>query len=317
MDVTFLEDQSFFQKNYLQEEMQSDEDNSLHILHKSLPQTVLNSDFPIVANNDQGGESETSPQNDQVPPLDVPRTGGEIPQPPKEPIVWTRRKNVCQKGSQSIIQAPSQSTCPEAPIMSSTSNIPSPNSNSENLDVSISIALRKGTRTYTKITCSTNHPISNFMSYHRLSQNHKAYTSRITKLFVPRNIQEALDDPNWKLAVMEEMSALEKNETWEIVELPQDKKPVGCKWIFTIKCKADGSVDRYKARLVAKGFTQTYGVDYEETFAPVAKINSIRILLSLAVNFDWPLHQLDVKNAFLNGDLEEVFISSPPGFDGN
>ena len=91
---------------------------------------------------------------------------------------------------------------------------------------------------------------------------------------------------------------------------------MGCKWIFTIKCKADGSVERYKARLVAKGFTQTYGIDYQKTFAPVAKINSIRVLMSLVVNSNWPLHQLDGKNAFLNGDLEEeVFMSLPPGFE--
>ena len=127
---------------------------------------------------------------------------------------------------------------------------------------------------------------------------------------MPRNIEEALDDPNWKSAVLEEFNALKKNGTWEIVDLPYDKKEVGCKWVFTIKCKADGTVERYKARLVAKGFTQTYGVDYQETFAPVAKLNSIRILLSLAANFNWPLYQLDAKNAFLNGELEEeVFMS--------
>ena len=91
---------------------------------------------------------------------------------------------------------------------------------------------------------------------------------------------------------------------------------MGCKWLFTVKFKADGSVERRKVRLVAKGFTQTYGVDYQETFAPVAKINTIRILLSLAVNFDWSLHQLDVKNAFLNGELEEeVFMCVPLRFE--
>ena len=80
------------------------------------------------------------------------------------------------------------------------------------------------------------------------------------------------------------MNALKKNGTWEVVELPRDNKIVGCKWVSTVKCKADGCVERYKTRLMEKGFTQTYGTDYEETFAPVAKISSIKILLSLTVN---------------------------------
>ncbi|RVW28219.1 Retrovirus-related Pol polyprotein from transposon RE1 [Vitis vinifera] len=126
---------------------------------------------------------------------------------------------------------------------------------------------------------------------------------------------EALKFQEWKKAVQDEIDALEKNGTWTITDLPVGKRPVGCKWIFTIKYKADGSVERFKARLVARGFTQSYGIDYQETFAPVAKLNTIRILLSLAVNQDWCLQQLDIKNAFLNGDLEEeVYMEILPGF---
>ena len=117
------------------------------------------------------------------------------------------------------------------------------------------------------------------------------------------------------------MDALQNNETWELVDLPNGKKPVGCKWVFAVKFKGDGSLERYKARLVAKGYTQTYGINYQESFAPVAKMNTIRILLSLVVNFDWELQQHDVKNVFLHGELEEeIYISIPPGFsrsDGN
>jgi hypothetical protein len=94
----------------------------------------------------------------------------------------------------------------------------------------------------------------------------------------------------------------------------EPKKAVGYKWVFTVKQNPTGEVDRYKARLVAKGYSQTYGIDYDETFALVVKMGTVRTLVSCAVNFGWPLHQLDVKNAFLHGDLqEEVYMEIPRG----
>jgi len=112
-----------------------------------------------------------------------------------------------------------------------------------------------------------------------------------------------------------EMEALEQNSTWDLVTLPNGKKIVGCKWVYTIKYRVDGSIERYKARLVAKGFTQTYGVDYMETFAPVAKMNTVRVILSLAANYGWNLQQFDVKNAFLHGEIEEeIYMELLPGY---
>jgi hypothetical protein len=113
----------------------------------------------------------------------------------------------------------------------------------------------------------------------------------------------------------DELSALHENDTWELVPLPQGKSVVGCRWVFTVKVSPNGQVDRLKARLVANGYTQIYGLDYGDTFSPVAKMTSIRLFLSIAAIFHWPLHQLDIKNAFLHGDLqEEVYMEQPPGF---
>jgi hypothetical protein len=100
-----------------------------------------------------------------------------------------------------------------------------------------------------------------------------------------------------------------------LVDLPHGKSTIGCKWVYKIKTKSDGSIERYKARFVAKGYAQEYGIDYEETFALVARITSVRSLLNIATVHQWPLFQMDVKNAFLNGDLtEEVYMQAPPSY---
>ncbi|KAA0050612.1 reverse transcriptase [Cucumis melo var. makuwa] len=112
----------------------------------------------------------------------------------------------------------------------------------------------------------------------------KAFTASLDSTIILKNIYTALEYSEWKNAVMEEMKTLEKNKTWEICILPKGHKTVGCKWMFSLKYKADGTLDRHKARLVAKGFTQTYGIDYSETFSSVAKLNTVRVLLSVAMN---------------------------------
>lgn len=125
----------------------------------------------------------------------------------------------------------------------------------------------------------------------------------------PRSYEEASGKKEWEQAMKEEYDALVKNKTWELVPLPKGKNVIGCKWIYKTKFKSNGAIEKFKARLVAKGFNQKVGVDYEETFAPVIKMNTIRIILSLATSLGWHIHQMDVKNAFLNGDLyEEIYI---------
>ena len=108
---------------------------------------------------------------------------------------------------------------------------------------------------------------------------------------------------------------IEKNQTWELVDRPQHKKVIGVKWIYRTKLNYDGSVNKHKARLVVKGYVQIYGVDFSETFAPVARIDTIRMLLVLTAQKGWIVHQMDVKSDFLNGSLEEeIFVEQPEGF---
>ena len=134
----------------------------------------------------------------------------------------------------------------------------------------------------------------------------------------PTNIKDAFSGEHaneWKSAIQSEYDSLMDNNTWNLVPRPSDKNVIGNRWVFKVKRCADGSLERFKARLVAQGYTQSQGVDYQEVFAPVARYNSIRSLLAVANVCDWEIHQMDVKTAFLHGNLEEeIFMEQPEGF---
>jgi len=144
---------------------------------------------------------------------------------------------------------------------------------------------------------------------------HCLYFSNINE---PRTIDEALKTPEaveWKQAADEEMQAHETMNTWKLVPLPQGRKPVDCKWIFKVKNKSDGTIERFKARLVAKGCSQQPGTDFTETFSPVVRLNNLRSLLAYAVQNNMLIHQMDIVTAFLHGHLqEEVYMKQPPGY---
>lgn len=136
---------------------------------------------------------------------------------------------------------------------------------------------------------------------------------------VPESIEELqkLEDwPEWKVAVKEELRSLAENDTWELVDLPKGRKVVDNKWVFRLKLNPDGTIQRRKARLVAKGFTQRYGFDYHETYSPVVKMSTVRMMLAFANQHNYAVHQMDVTAAFLNGTLsEDVYMRQPRGFE--
>jgi len=150
--------------------------------------------------------------------------------------------------------------------------------------------------------------------YHRYTPAHLSFVAQLSKVLEPTSYSEASAHPQWQDVMRSELKALHHNGTWSLTTLPPGKTLIGCRWVYKLKHHSDGSIDRYKARLVAKGFTQLEGVDYQETFSPTAKIIFVRCLFALAAAWGWSLHQLDVNNAFLHGDLsEEIYMSPPPG----
>ena len=135
----------------------------------------------------------------------------------------------------------------------------------------------------------------------------------------PKTYAEAMARPDadmWDAACEEEKRSFEIMGVYDVVPRPEHRKILGSKWVLRVKRGPDGAIQKYKARVVAQGFTQIEGVDYDETFAPVAKLASLRAILAIATELNWEIHQMDVKAAYLNGILdEEIYMSPPPGFD--
>ena len=131
----------------------------------------------------------------------------------------------------------------------------------------------------------------------------------------PASVDAALNEACWRRAMDDELASIQSNGTWKLTTLPAGHRAIGLKWVFKVKKDPAGNVIKYKARLVAKGYAQRQGVDFDEVFAPVARMETVRLLLALAAHCGWQVHHMDVKSAFLNGDLaEEVYVHQPPGF---
>lgn len=183
------------------------------------------------------------------------------------------------------------------------------------------VATRKSSRSsqaptylqdYVCNSTSGHYPMTNFISYSALSPKHLAYAYFLNNEIEPTSYLSASKDSRWLTAMQTEIEALNTNNTWEFVDLPSDVVSIGSKWVYKIKRHAYVTIERFKAHLVAQGFNQTEGLGYFETFSPLAKLSTIRVLLALASIHGWHLHQLDVNNAFLHGHLHEAVYMRVP-----
>ena len=222
---------------------------------------------------------------------------------------------------QSVSPAPGPSTTPSMEFSSSddpqTSTVAAPASSSTDsvpLSGELCIDLPIAPAPAPPAPTNTHPMLTRKKAYEQLG----LVALKVTESTEPKSVKSALQSPHWLAAMRDELSALKQNHTWELVPRKDDMNVVGSRWVFKTKLKSDGSIERFKARLVAQGYTQSLGVDFFETFSPVIKPPTIRLVLSLALIHGWSLRQLDVKNAFLHGTLKEViYMEQPPGFSSS
>lgn len=176
---------------------------------------------------------------------------------------------------------------------------PNPLEESEVIEIRRSHRVRKPPSYLKEFHCNSvltdsssyvTYPLSIVVSYDNISPQHMHFISSITINEEPKNYKQVVQHPHWVKTMNSELEALHQNKTWIITDLPVGKRPIGCKWVFKIKYNSDGSIERHKGRLVAKGYTQVEGIDFFDTFSPVAKLTTIRLLLSIASSQKWHLH---------------------------
>jgi len=249
-------------------------------------------------------------------------------------ISWNYHTNIIQESTSEIVSDISPLPTPENvfDILPIYDGSPHHTTNSTSPSSTTSPILTKSTRSraqpaYLKdyvcnsstqspasVNSGISYPIASFHSFHHLSPTHKALSTFVTQSTEPKTYKEACKSDHWLRVMNIELEAPANNGTWCIVDTPPNVKPIGCKWVYRIKYKADGSLERYKARLVAKGYNQIEGLDFFDTFSLVAKLTTVRNLLAIASIHNWHMHQLDVNNAFLHGDLQEiVYMAIPEG----
>ncbi|GJY73089.1 ribonuclease H-like domain, reverse transcriptase, RNA-dependent DNA polymerase [Tanacetum coccineum] len=207
----------------------------------------------------------------------------------------------------------------DSPSHSQTPHTPSTSSSQVNSQVTPNISTQsyyQSDNDSIQITNSPSHfdhtPLRGFRTLNDLYENTEELLLAEDE---PKNYKEASSDQKWIEAMKVELDSINRNNTWELTTLPKGHKAIGLKWVFKTKKDANGNIIKHKARLVAKGYIQQHGIDFEEVFAPVARMETIRLLLAIAANNKWEVHHLDVKSAFLHGDLkEEVYVTQPEGF---
>ncbi|KAL0536340.1 hypothetical protein IC582_025286 [Cucumis melo] len=163
------------------------------------------------------------------------------------------------------------------------------------------------------VTSPSFFPLHHYISLKQLNSPHCTFISKVLDQNEPRTYSQIAKFPVWGDAMVAELNALKANNTWKLCTLSPEKTTICCKWVYKIKFSHDGSIDHYKACLCAKGYTQQEGIDYHETFTPVTKLVTVCVLISIASTCNWSYHQLNVNNAFLQGDLDEdIFFQLPP-----